>query len=86
MISENISVERMAARHGIATTKAASDDDSGPDSNGVSSVVKTKKFGPAHAQADPYAVAITLPLIEIKIYTWLTFNLVKMRDSKIDSK
>lgn len=59
----------MAPKHGIDTTKAASDVDSGPDSIGVSSVVKTMKFGPAHAQADPYDAARMLPLKKKKQIT-----------------
>lgn len=52
----------MAPKHGIDTTKAASAFDRGPDSNGVASVVKIIKFGPAQAQAAPYVAARILPL------------------------
>lgn len=42
-----------APKHGIDTTNDACSFDNGPDSNGAKSDVKNKKFGPAHAHAEP---------------------------------
>lgn len=52
----------MPPKHGIETTKAASDVDRGPDSIGVLSVVKVFQFVPAQTHALPYATPNMLPL------------------------
>lgn len=61
MMEENNIVPNIPPRHGRETTKAPCDCVSGPDFNGVSSDVRTKKFGPAHEQLDPNDMDNMLP-------------------------
>lgn len=61
MAAEKMIVPIIAPKHGIDTTKEAACSVIGPDLNGDLSEVKTKKFGAAQTDADPYDAAKRLP-------------------------